>query len=356
MNFEIIDEPIQFHLHGIEGIVQNEKYGEVGLGLMNEMWRVVKGAGISTTGMNHWVYLPGGKMFVGVELRNSQSATIPDQLHPLDFELPSCLKHVHFGPYQTLPQKWKDLQVELANRGEIVGSPSLEVYGHHCEDQAKQETTILISLQPRPATATKTIDRNAFESIYAGQPRWEIGRPQKAFLDHADQITGSVFDSGCGTGENALFFACRGQKVTGIDFLAEPIAIAKRKAAERGLTAAFFVMDALALKALPEVFDSAIDSGLFHVFSDDDRRRYVDGLASVLKPGGRLFLLCFSDSEPGDQGPRRISRKEIEETFANGWSIERIESSRFEVRPEPNDISFSEGGPKAWFVVARRAG
>ncbi len=80
-------------------------------------------------------------------------------------------------------------------------------------------------------------DRTSFESLYTGQPRWEIGRPQKALLDVADQVTGSVLDSGCGTGENALFFASRGQKVTGIDFLPEPITLAKQKATERGLTA-----------------------------------------------------------------------------------------------------------------------
>jgi len=199
-------------------------------------------------------------------------------------------------------------------------------------------------------------DRSSFENLYAGQPRWEIGRPQRALLDVADRITGSVLDAGCGTGENALFFARRGQPVTGIDFLAEPIHLAKQKAAERGLTATFLVMDALALKDLPEVFDAVIDSGLFHVFSDDDRRRYVEGLASVLRPGGRLFLLCFSDEEPGDKGPRRVSKKEIEEGFADGWVIESIEPSRYEVRPDPKDTSFRGGGPRAWFVVARRAG
>ena len=171
----------------------------------------------------------------------------------------------------------------------------------------------------------------------------------------ADRITGSVLDAGCGTGENALFFASRGQKVTGIDFLAEPITRAKQKAAERGVTATFLVMDALALKDPPEVFDSVIDSGLFHVFGDEDRRRYVEGLASVLKPGGRLFLLCFSDEEPGDQGPRRVSRKEIEEAFADGWVVESIEPSGYEVRPDPKDISFGTGGPRAWFVMVRRA-
>ncbi|MBX3401045.1 MAG: class I SAM-dependent methyltransferase [Gemmataceae bacterium] len=198
--------------------------------------------------------------------------------------------------------------------------------------------------------------RSSFENLYAGQPRWEIGRPQRAFMDVADQITGSILDSGCGTGENAFFFASLGHKVTGIDFLAEPISLAKQKAADRGLTATFLVMDALTLKDWTERFDSVIDSGLFHVFSDEDRRRYVDGVASVLKPNGRFFFLCFSDEEPGTQGPRRVSRKEIEEVFAVGWAVESIEPSRYEVRPDPNDISFSDGGPKAWFVVLRRLG
>jgi len=195
-----------------------------------------------------------------------------------------------------------------------------------------------------------------FESAYSGQAPWDIGKPQKVFVAVADRITGSVLDAGCGTGDNALFLSARGQKVTGIDLLAEPIKRAKQKAAERGLTATFLVMDALALKELPEVFDSVIDSGLFHVFSDDDRRRHVEGLSSVLKPGGRLFLLCFSDEEPGEQGPRRVSRREIEDAFAEGWQIESIEPSRFEVRPDLKDISFSEGGPKAWFVVVTRVG
>jgi hypothetical protein len=31
-----------------------------------------------------------------------------------------------------------------------------------------------------------------------------------------------------------------------------------------------------------------------------------------------------------------------------------IEPVRFEVRPDLKDFTFSEGGPKAWFVVVRR--
>ena len=196
-------------------------------------------------------------------------------------------------------------------------------------------------------------DRQTFESLYAGQAPWDIGKPQKVFIDVADRITGSILDAGCGTGENALFFAQRGHKVTGIDFLEEPIKRANRKVAERSLSARFLVMDALDLKNFAERFDSVIDSGLFHVFADDDRGRYVEGLLAVLKPSGRLFLQCFSDEEPGTQGPRRVTKNEIYDAFANGWTVESIEPCRFESVPVEG-LSFSEGGPKAWFVVARR--
>src|SRR4051812_5118787 len=111
---------------------------------------------------------------------------------------------------------------------------------------------------------------------------------------------------------------------------------------------------ALALAALDRRFNNVIDSGLFHVFSDEDRARYVAGLAHVTCPGGRLFLLCFSDEEPGTQGPRRVSERELRDAFANGWAVEELRPARFAVVPDLKDVSFSEGGPKAWFAVIRR--
>jgi SAM-dependent methyltransferase len=199
-------------------------------------------------------------------------------------------------------------------------------------------------------------DRNTFESIYAGKPPWDIGRPQRAFVEVADRVTGDVLDAGCGTGENALFFAGRGHHILGIDFLDGPIQDARRKAQERGLAAEFVRMDALTLADLDRTFDTVIDSGLFHVFSDEDRARYVAGLARVTRPGGRLLLLCFSDEEPGTHGPRRVPRGEIRDAFADGWDVEEIRPERFEVRTDLENISFSEGGPKAWFSVIRRQG
>jgi ubiquinone/menaquinone biosynthesis C-methylase UbiE len=206
----------------------------------------------------------------------------------------------------------------------------------------------------RRTNMTPVPDRSTFETMYAGKAPWDIGKPQQALVDAADQITGAILDAGCGTGENALFFAAKGHNVTGIDFLEEPIRRAKQKSAERGVQAKFLVTDALTLNSFSERFDSVIDCGLFHVFSDDDRKRYVAGLATVLKPGGKLFLMCFSDAEPGTEGPRRVAQKELHDAFAKGWNVESIKPSRFEVIPDLKDFNFSKGGPKAWFAVVQR--
>ena len=202
-----------------------------------------------------------------------------------------------------------------------------------------------------------SVEPAAFADFYAGgKAPWEIGRPQGPFAAAADQVSGPVLDAGCGTGEHALFFAARGHRVTGIDFVEEPIRRARAKAAARGLAVEFLVKDATTLGDTGARFASVIDSGLFHCFSDADRRRYVEGLARVVEPGGRLFLLCFSDAEPGAEGPLRVSRQELYDAFTDGWEVESIQATRIEVNPEFTEIQFSEGGPKAWLAVIRRHG
>ena len=75
------------------------------------------------------------------------------------------------------------------------------------ESSLPQRRSCRPSMTCKERKAIPVPDLSSFESRNAGQPRWEIGRPQKAFLDVADRITWSVLDVGCGTGENALFFA-----------------------------------------------------------------------------------------------------------------------------------------------------
>ena len=58
-----------------------------------------------------------------------------------------------------------------------------------------------------------------FDAMYAGQPPWDIGRPQAAFaaLGDAGLIHGRVLDVGCGTGEHVLMCADLGLDATGAD-------------------------------------------------------------------------------------------------------------------------------------------
>jgi 2-polyprenyl-3-methyl-5-hydroxy-6-metoxy-1,4-benzoquinol methylase len=197
--------------------------------------------------------------------------------------------------------------------------------------------------------------RERFEGYYSA-PRapWDIGRPQRAFLEAGDEIRGRVIDLGCGTGELPIWLAGRGCTVTGVDLLAKPLDLAREKAAHRGVPVNFLLMDAVDVGTIPERFDAATDCGLFHTFDDAGRRRYVAALARLLEPGARLFLLCFSTAEPGDHGPRRVSEDELREAFAAGWDIERVEPAFFEIVPGILDAEIGPEGARALFAVIRR--
>jgi len=188
-----------------------------------------------------------------------------------------------------------------------------------------------------------------FNSAYEGTPPWDIGRPQKEIIRLAEdgEISGKVLDVGCGTGENALYLADLGFDMWGIDAVPSAIERAKEKAEKRGVKVNFLVSDALDLQSLRTKFETVIDCGLFHVFSDEERPIYAESLLSALYPGGKYFMLCFSEHEPGSYGPRRVTQVEIRATFGKGWKVNYIREAEFETR-------IGIEGVKAWLSSITR--
>ncbi|WP_068061685.1 class I SAM-dependent methyltransferase [Nocardia xishanensis] len=169
---------------------------------------------------------------------------------------------------------------------------------------------------------------------------WVIGEPQPAILalERDGWIRGRVLDPGTGAGEHTIALTKLGYDVLGVDLSPSAIAYAKRNAADKDVPGARFdVVDMLALADADHdrlgVFDTVVDSALFHVFGTEPEARaaYVRGLHRICKPGGLVHVLALSDTEPGF-GPR-ISDSLIRGSFAGeGWELEDLVPSTYRGR------------------------
>ncbi|GAA3753336.1 class I SAM-dependent methyltransferase [Microbacterium kribbense] len=184
-----------------------------------------------------------------------------------------------------------------------------------------------------------------WDRTYLGTPPWDIGRPQPAFLAAADQLTGTVVEFGCGTGEQTLLAAQRGADAIGLDISSRAIASARAKVAAGRQTARFEVADILDAASLPDdlegVADVVIDSGVFHMFDVRDRRRYAASAERVLTPDGRCLLLCARPDPARSWGPPGVSPAEVVASFGAGWRLLGVTDTAFETTSPRGSIPAS---------------
>lgn len=145
---------------------------------------------------------------------------------------------------------------------------------------------------------------------------------------------GAVLDIGTGPGTQAIELAGRGFMVTATDISDSAIQKAKERAALEERVVKFITDDILETK-LAEHFDFIFDRGCFHVLPPDRRRDYAKATHKLLKPSGWLLLKCFSQLEPGDYGPYRLSPEEIRDVFQFPFIILSIKDTVFIGNQQP---------------------
>lgn len=156
----------------------------------------------------------------------------------------------------------------------------------------------------------------------------DLDPDMRSALESLGLVSGQVLDVGSGPGTQAMALAKMGLEVTATDISPRAVDQARVKAEAAGLAIDFRQDDILATR-LSGVFDVIFDRGCFHVIPPDQRNVYVRTIRRLLKPGGVLFLKCFSHKQPGSEGPHRLSPDQIHEYFDPVFSSVSVKETVF---------------------------
>lgn len=157
---------------------------------------------------------------------------------------------------------------------------------------------------------------------------------------------GRVLDLGTGPGTHAVGLARLGYDVTATDISKTAVESAKTCAKENRLQVTCLVDNVLNSKLPDASFDAVVDRGTFHVLLPKARPLYVTTVHRILRPRAMMYVKTFSDKEPGDWGPYRLSPGELRSYFRDRFVVMSIEDSVFQGTIEP--------APRALFATFRR--
>lgn len=144
-------------------------------------------------------------------------------------------------------------------------------------------------------------NRKHWEKQYekpVGQIPWEIGKPPAELvrvLKTGQVKPGKALDVACGSGNYGIFLSEKGFRVTGVDVSENALRMARRKARSAKTKIKFVHADALSLsKVLSGTFDFVLDYSFLHHVPFLKTRAYAAQFFRLLKPGGKLLLVCYS--------------------------------------------------------------
>lgn len=178
---------------------------------------------------------------------------------------------------------------------------------------------------------------NRFENRYQNDDLpWNINRADYNLINVVTNEpipVGKAIDIGCGTGDIAIWLANQGFNVTGIDYSAKAIELAKAKAKQKGaVNATFHSLDILKDKIPGGPYSFVADRGCFHSFDlPKERKKYAKRAADLLMNGG-LWLSLIGSFDDGrfEQGPPKRSVQDIATAVEPYFEIQYIKAGRFD--------------------------
>ncbi len=142
-----------------------------------------------------------------------------------------------------------------------------------------------------------------------------------------ERHAGRALDIGCGLGDNAVALALAGYQVTAFDVSPTAIEWAKKRFHDAEID--FRVANLLELPdELAGAFDLVHETYTLQALKGDLRERAFAAVASTVKSGGRLLVICRSrgDDEVPEGPPWPLSRAELARFDALGLKPESFES------------------------------
>jgi cyclopropane fatty-acyl-phospholipid synthase-like methyltransferase len=164
-------------------------------------------------------------------------------------------------------------------------------------------------------------------------------------LDALGLRSGSALDLGTGPGTQAIQLTRRGFDVTATDLSEAAIRLAQERAQALGLAIRWQQDDILSSRLIGP-FDLIFDRGCFHVLPPEWRQDYISTVAGLLKLGGFFFLKCFSQLQPGTEGPNRFTPAQIQSIFSSRLEVRSVGETVYQGTLDPL--------PRALFCVMQR--
>jgi 2-polyprenyl-3-methyl-5-hydroxy-6-metoxy-1,4-benzoquinol methylase len=146
---------------------------------------------------------------------------------------------------------------------------------------------------------------------------------------------GKALDLGCGAGVFSVYMAKQGYDVTGIDFIPEALAMAKKLADQNNVRINFKEQDILTWNPT-EKFDIILDSGCLHTISD--KHTFKKKIVTWLSEDGHFILGHFGRRNFFDWrpvGPIRRSKESLEKLFQPELVLKKYEQRVEENVPMP---------------------